>query len=51
MRESAAEMVAEAADAVEMILSEGVSRAMKRFNRRAPPRKRARFRTVNIQFC
>ena len=37
IRESAAEMVAEAADAVEMILIEGPSRAMTRYNRRATP--------------
>jgi PTH1 family peptidyl-tRNA hydrolase len=36
VRESAAEMVAEAADAIEMILSEGASRAMTRYNRRVP---------------
>jgi PTH1 family peptidyl-tRNA hydrolase len=33
-REIAAEMVADAADAVELILSEGVGKAMSRFNRR-----------------
>ncbi len=37
VRESAAEMVAQAADAVEIILSEGAGRAMSRFNRRVPP--------------
>ena len=35
--ESAAEMVVQAADAVEMILAEGVQPAMARFNRRAAP--------------
>ena len=33
-REIAAQMTAEAADAVELILSEGVGKAMSRFNRR-----------------
>jgi peptidyl-tRNA hydrolase len=33
-REIAAQMVADAADAVELILSEGVGKAMARFNRR-----------------
>ena len=37
VRESAAEMVGEAADAIEMILGEGASRAMTRYNRRASP--------------
>ena len=37
IRESAAVMVDEAADAIEMILSEGASRAMTRYNRRASP--------------
>ena len=37
VREAAAEMVAEAADAVEVILSEGPSRAMTRYNRRVTP--------------
>ena len=35
-RQVAAQMVAEASEAVELILSEGVSKAMSRFNRRAP---------------
>src|SRR5216684_2730019 len=35
--EIAAEMVAEAAEAVETILAEGAHRAMNRFNRRVPP--------------
>ncbi|MGA8222631.1 MAG: aminoacyl-tRNA hydrolase [Candidatus Acidiferrales bacterium] len=35
-REIAAQMVAEASAAVEMILAEGVSKAMSQFNRRAP---------------
>ncbi|MGH9702223.1 MAG: aminoacyl-tRNA hydrolase [Candidatus Acidiferrales bacterium] len=35
IRESAAGIVGEAADAIEMILSEGASRAMTRYNRRA----------------
>ena len=35
--EIAAEMVAEAAEAVQMILAEGTQRAMNRFNRRVPP--------------
>jgi peptidyl-tRNA hydrolase, PTH1 family len=35
-REVALQMAAEAADAVEMILTEGVGKAMTRFNRRAP---------------
>ncbi len=35
--ELASEMVAEAADAVEVILGQGVQEAMNRFNRRVPP--------------
>lgn len=35
-REAAAEMTAEAAEAVEMIAAEGVEKAMQRFNRRKP---------------
>jgi len=35
--EVAAEMVAEAADAVEMLLTQGVAAAMNKFNRRVPP--------------
>jgi PTH1 family peptidyl-tRNA hydrolase len=35
--EIAAEMIESAADAVEMILTEGVPRAMNRFNKRVPP--------------
>ena len=35
--EIASEMVEEAAQAVEAILSEGAHRAMNRFNRRVPP--------------
>jgi peptidyl-tRNA hydrolase, PTH1 family len=35
-QQEAAEFAAQAADAVEMILGEGVERAMSRFNRRAP---------------
>jgi peptidyl-tRNA hydrolase, PTH1 family len=35
--EVAAEMVAEAGDAVEMILSQGIAAAMNKFNRRVPP--------------
>jgi PTH1 family peptidyl-tRNA hydrolase len=35
-RQVAAQMVAEASDAVELILAEGVGKAMSRFNRRAP---------------
>ncbi len=35
--EIAAEMVAEAAEAVETVLTEGARRAMNRFNRRVPP--------------
>ena len=35
--EIAAEMVAQAGEAVELILSEGTRRAMNRFNRRVPP--------------
>lgn len=37
MRESAEEMLEQAADAVEIILTEGAGRAMSRFNRRVPP--------------
>jgi peptidyl-tRNA hydrolase, PTH1 family len=37
VEESAAEMIAEAAEAVELLLSEGTGRAMARFNRRAAP--------------
>jgi PTH1 family peptidyl-tRNA hydrolase len=36
-RETAAQMVADAADAVELILTEGIGRAMSRFNRKVPP--------------
>ena len=35
-REIAQQMAAEAADAVEMILTDGVGKAMTRFNRRVP---------------
>ena len=35
--EAASEMVAEAGDAVEMILSQGIAAAMNKFNRRVPP--------------
>jgi len=37
VRESAEEMIVQAADAVEIILTEGAERAMSRFNRRVPP--------------
>lgn len=37
MREIAADMVSEAAEAVELLLAEGASRAMSQFNRRASP--------------
>ena len=37
VRESAAEMIAQATDAVEIILTEGTGRAMSRFNRHVPP--------------
>jgi len=41
-REIAAQMVADAAEAVELILTEGVEKAMSRFNRRvAPPEENA----------
>jgi PTH1 family peptidyl-tRNA hydrolase len=36
-REMAAHMATDASEAVELILAEGVSKAMARFNRRAPP--------------
>jgi PTH1 family peptidyl-tRNA hydrolase len=36
-REAAAEMVAQAGEAVELILAEGVAKAMNRFNKRVPP--------------
>jgi peptidyl-tRNA hydrolase, PTH1 family len=36
-RETAAQMLAEASEAVEAILTSGVSKAMSRFNRRVPP--------------
>jgi len=36
-REIAGHMVTEATDAVELIIAEGVSRAMSKFNRRVPP--------------
>ena len=36
-RETAAQMLAEATEAVEAILTDGVSKAMSRFNRRVPP--------------
>ncbi len=35
--EVAAEMVAEAGDAVELLLTQGVAAAMNKFNRRVPP--------------
>ncbi len=38
-REIATQTIADAADAVEVILRDGVSRAMSRFNRRVPPAK------------
>jgi peptidyl-tRNA hydrolase, PTH1 family len=41
VRENASEMVAQAADAVEIILTEGAGRAMSRFNRRVPPANEA----------
>ncbi len=37
VRESTAEMIAQAAHGVEIILTEGAGRAMSRFNRRVPP--------------
>ena len=40
-RESAAQIVADAVDAVELILGEGISKAMNRFNRKAPPSEEA----------
>lgn len=36
-REIAGQMVADAADAVELIITEGVNKAMSKFNRRVPP--------------
>jgi PTH1 family peptidyl-tRNA hydrolase len=36
-KEIAEQMTGEAADAVEMILTEGTSKAMSRYNRRVPP--------------
>lgn len=39
--EIAAEMIAEAADAVEMIQKQGIAAAMNRFNRRVPPAEAA----------
>ena len=36
-RETAGQMVADATDAVELIIAEGVSKAMTKFNRRVPP--------------
>jgi peptidyl-tRNA hydrolase len=36
-RRIAEEMVVEAAEAVEMVLTQGVSKAMSRFNRKVPP--------------
>jgi hypothetical protein len=35
--EAAAEMVAEAGDAVELLLTQGIVAAMNKFNRRVPP--------------
>jgi PTH1 family peptidyl-tRNA hydrolase len=40
-RRIAQEMVVEAADAVELVLTEGVDKAMSRFNRRVPPAEEA----------
>ncbi len=40
-RESAAQVVADAVDAVETTLGEGISKAMNRFNRKAPPSEEA----------
>jgi PTH1 family peptidyl-tRNA hydrolase len=37
--ESAAEMIAEAADAVELLLKEGIAVAMNKYNRRVPPKE------------
>ena len=39
-REIAGQMVTEAADAVELIFTEGVDKAMSKFNRRVPPPKK-----------
>ena len=39
--EVASEMVVEAGDAVEMILSQGIAAAMNKFNRRVPPPEEA----------
>jgi PTH1 family peptidyl-tRNA hydrolase len=39
--ETAAEMIAEAADAVEVIQTQGIAAAMNRFNRRVPPAEAA----------
>jgi PTH1 family peptidyl-tRNA hydrolase len=39
--EAASEMIAEAADAVEMIQKQGIAAAMNRFNRRVPPAEAA----------
>jgi hypothetical protein len=36
-REIAGQMVTEATDAVELIIAEGISKAMSKFNRRVPP--------------
>jgi PTH1 family peptidyl-tRNA hydrolase len=36
-KEIAAEMTVDAAEAVELLLAEGASRAMSRYNRRVPP--------------
>lgn len=38
-KQAAEQMAGEAADAVEMILSEGVAKAMARYNRRVPPQE------------
>jgi hypothetical protein len=40
--EVAAEMVAEAADAVELLLTEGIAAAMNKYNRRVPPPEEAK---------
>jgi hypothetical protein len=40
-RQTAEEMAVAAADAVELILTDGVEKAMSKFNRKAPPEESA----------
>ena len=47
-RETAQQMAADAAEAVELICSEGVGKAMSRFNRKVAPRRKIRSRDLSL---